>query len=115
MSDKRFTFYGVNNGQAVLVSLDDETHVMFDINQKAEDAGNDDKTADVHESLLKTLPKLEGSNRRHISVFCLSHSHLDHCQGVDRVFRLPAIKQEDADELIQIDELWVTAAIFSDE
>jgi len=116
MAEKRITFYGVDNGQAVLVTLDDKTHVMFDIRQKTDDADEDDKTVDVQERLLKTLPTLEGSKRHHVSVFCLSHSHLDHCQGVDRVFRLPVISdQEDSDDLIQIDELWVTAAIFGDD
>ncbi len=115
MAEKKFTFYGVDNGQAVLISLDNQRHLMFDIKQKPEDADEDDKTADVHASLLKTLPKLKGSKRRHISVFCLSHSHLDHCQGADRVFRFPGTSQKDNDDLIQIDELWVTAAIFNDD
>ena len=114
MADKKFTFYNVDNGQAVLISLDNHRHVMFDIKQRPKNAEESDKTVDVHTSLLKTLPKIKGSKKRHISVFCLSHSHLDHCQGVDRVFRLPAIKvQEDSDDLTQIDELWVTAAIFN--
>jgi len=115
MSEKNFTFYGVDNGEAVLVSLDDERHLMFGIKQKSDDAEESDKTADVHASLLKTLPKIEGSKRRHLSVYCLSHSHSDHCQGIERVFKLPSIKQEDNDDLIEIDELWVTAAIFTDK
>jgi len=115
MAEKKFTFYGVDNGEAVLISLDDERHVMFGTKQRTENAEDTDKTADVHASLLKTLPKDERTNRRHISVFCLSHSHLDHCQGADRVFRLPGIKQEDSEDLIQIDELWVTAAIFDED
>ncbi len=113
MAEKRFTFYGVDNGEAVLISLDDERHVMFGVKQKPKDADEEDKTADVHASLLKALPKVEGAKRRHLSVFCLSHSHADHCQGVDRVFRLPGIEQDDRVDLIQIDELWVTAAIFT--
>jgi len=115
MSEKKFTFYGVDNGEAVLVSLDDEKHLMFGIKQKPEDAEDSDKTADVHASLLKTLPIIEGSKRRHLSVYCLSHSHSDHCQGIERVFKLPSIKQDDNGDLIEIDELWVTAAIFTDK
>jgi hypothetical protein len=115
MAEKKFTFYGVDNGEAVVVTLDDVRHVMFGIKQKAEDSEESDKTADVHASLLKTLPKIEGSKRRHLSVFCLSHSHSDHCQGIERVFKLPSIKQDESDDLIEIDELWVTAAIFTDE
>jgi hypothetical protein len=75
MAEKKLTFYGVDNGQAILVSLDDERHIMFDIKQKPEDADEKDKTADVHASLLKTLPRLKDSKRRHLSVFALSHSH----------------------------------------
>jgi len=116
MAEKKFTFYNVDNGQAVLISLDNDRHLMFDINQRTEVADSNDKTIDVHASLLKTLPKLKDAKRRHISVFCLSHSHLDHCQGIDRVFLLPALKdQEDSDDLIQIDELWVTAGIFNSD
>lgn len=116
MADKKFAFYNVNNGQSVLISLDKDRHIMFDIKQRPDDADDSDKTVDVHSSLLKTLPKIKGAQKRRISVFCLSHSHLDHCQGVDRVFRLPSLKdQEDIDDLIQIDELWVTAAIFNSD
>lgn len=116
MIEKKFTFYGVDNGESVLITLDEETNLMIGVKQKPENADETDKTANVRESLLMTLPKIAGKRQRHVSVFCLSHSHADHCQGIDRVFRLPAIKQdEDNEELIQIDELWVTASIFTDK
>ena len=115
MAEKRMTFYNVDNGQAVLVSLDDDTHLMFDIKQRPVDAEATDKTSDVQESLLKTLP-VDDSGRCYLSVFSLSHAHADHCQGADRVFLLPAVTQEDEDKtLIRIDELWVTACIFADD
>jgi hypothetical protein len=109
---KKVTFYQVDNGASVLVTLDDETHVLLDIKQKPDNAENDDKTEDVHTSLLKTLPKRDG--KRRLTVFALTHADLDHCQGFNRIFFYPGQDKED-DELIGIDELWVTAEIFNEK
>lgn len=109
---KRMTFYQVDNGASALVTLDDATHILFDIKQKPDDVTEDDKTEDIHASLLKTLPKRDG--RRQLTVFALTHADLDHCQGFTRVFFYPG-QDEDDDELIGIDELWVTASIFNEK
>ena len=109
---KKMTFYQVDNGASVLVTLDDDTHILLDIKQRPEDATDDDKTEDVHASLLKTLPKRDG--RRRLTAFALTHADLDHCQGFSRVFFYPG-QDEDNDELIGIDELWVTAEIFNEK
>lgn len=109
---KKMTFYQVDNGASVVVTLDDETHMLLDIKQKPDDTTDDDKTEDVHASLLKTLPKRDG--RRRLTVFALTHADLDHCQGFSRVFFYPG-QGEDDDELIGIDELWVTAEIFNEK
>lgn len=109
---KKMIFYPVDNGASILITLDDETHMLFDIKQKPEDATDDDKTEDVHASLLKTLPKRDG--RRRLTVFAVTHPDLDHCQGFNRVFFYPGQSEEDED-LIGIDELWVTAEIFNEK
>jgi|GEM_PF-1309466 len=109
---KKMTFYQVDNGASVLVTLDDETHILLDIKQKPDDATDDDKAEDVHASLLKTLPKRDG--RRRLTTFALTHADLDHCQGFSRIFFYPG-QDEDDDELIGIDELWVTAEIFNEK
>lgn len=114
-TDKKFTFYNVDNGQSVLITLDDDTHLLFDLKQRPEDAGKDDKTAEVHSELLSILPQRNG--RRRLSVFALSHGDLDHCQGTDRVFLLKSEedgKNED-EKLIGIDELWVTAHFLAEK
>lgn len=116
MADKKFVFYPVNNGQTVKIVLDAETNLLFDLKQKTESADVKDKTWDVRESLLKELPLRE--DRSYLSVFCLSHADLDHCQGFGDVFLLPSQNDKDEDEektLIQIDELWVAAQIFNEE
>ncbi len=116
MADKKFVFYPVNNGQTVKIVLDSETNLLFDVKQKDESAEGKDKTWDVRESLLKELPLRD--DRSFLSVFCLSHADLDHCQGFGDIFLLPGQNDIDEDEektLIQIDELWVTAQIFNEE
>lgn len=114
MSDKRIIFYGVDNGQSVRTALNKEINLLFDIKQKPEDADDSDKTWDIHESLLRDLPENK-EGRHHLSVFCLSHPDLDHCQGFGRVFYLPNQNDEEDEDLIQIDELWVTAQIFNEK
>lgn len=112
MPMKKMTFYQVDNGASVLVTLDDVTHLLLDIKQKPDDTTDTDKTEDVHASLLKTLPKRDG--RRFVTVFALTHADLDHCQGFSRVFFYPGQDDKD-DQLIAIDELWVTAEIFNEK
>ena len=115
MAEKKFVFYGVDNGQCVKIVLDDETNLLFDLKQRPDDAEDSDKCWDVKESLLKELPEKE-NGRTYLSVFCLSHADLDHCQGFGDVFLLPGQNNDDDDDtLIQIDELWVTAQIFNEE
>ncbi|SPD74277.1 conserved hypothetical protein [uncultured Desulfobacterium sp.] len=109
---KKLIFYQVDNGASVLATLDDETHLLFDIKQKPDDSKDEDKTENIHASLLKTLPKRGG--RRYLSVFALTHPDLDHCQGFSRVFYYPE-QNEDDSELIEMDELWVTAEIFNEK
>ena len=108
MAERKITFFPVENGQAVLVSLDDQTHLLFDIKQKPDDEEHE-KEWDVHKWLLEVLPKRNDSYI--LSVFCLSHADIDHCQGFERVFSYG--NSETNEELrIIIDELWVTADFF---
>lgn len=109
MAQKEFRFFNVGNGQSVLVTLDTKTHLLFDLLQKPVDAGKDDKRVDVHAELLGILP-LRGDDP-YISVACFSHADRDHCQGFARVFRC-GDSPKDAENLITIDELWVTACLF---
>lgn len=112
MADKQISFYPVGNGFSALLNLDDDTNILFDINQYEEEERKKSKYWDIHDSLLDDLPITD--NRRRLSVLCISHAHNDHCRGVDDVFYLPG-QNEDAEELIQIDELWVPADIFTDD
>lgn len=111
MADKQITFYPVGNGFSSLLHLDENTNILFDINQFDEEEREKNKYWDIHDSLLDDLPVRK--NRRHLSALCISHTHNDHCRGIDDVFYLPD-QNEDLEELIHIDELWVPADIFTD-
>ena len=112
MADKQISFYPVGNGFSALLNLDDDTNILFDIDQFEEEERKKNKYWDIHDSLLDDLPITD--NRRHLSVLCISHTHNDHCRGANDVFYLPK-QNEDAEELIHIDEIWVPADIFTDD
>ena len=112
MADKQFSFYPVDNGQSVsMATLDSDSHLLCDIKQNVEGCSDDEKCVDVRAELLTVLPKRNG--RHYLSVFALSHCDRDHCQGFERVFHLPS--GPDDEELIDIDEMWVTARIFQEK
>jgi hypothetical protein len=113
MSEKITRFFGVDNGQSVLVTLDESTHILLDIKQRPEDAGDDDRTQDVQAHLLKVLKDRKRDGRRWMPVFCLSHGDRDHCQGADRVFYFPGGPTDE--HLIGIDELWVVAELLREK
>ncbi|MCK4826381.1 hypothetical protein KA005_62135 [bacterium] len=112
MADKQIIFYPVENGASALLKLDEETHILFDLNQFDEETREEKNCWDVHGSLIEELPNIDG--RRHLSVLCVTHADKDHCRGLDKVFYLPGQNKDD-EEMIHIDELWVTAEIFSED
>lgn len=112
MTDKEITFYPVDNGASALLKLDEKTHILFDLNQFDEATREEKRCWDVHGSLMEELQKIDG--RRRLSVLCVTHADKDHCRGLDKVFYLPKQNKDDK-ELVHIDELWVTAEIFSDD
>ncbi len=112
MADKQIVFYPVDNGASALLKLDEETHILFDLNQFDEETREEKNCWDVHGSLIEELPNIDG--RRHLSVLCVTHADKDHCRGLDKVFCLPEQNKEQ-EEMIHIDELWVTSEIFSED
>ncbi|GAH32909.1 unnamed protein product, partial [marine sediment metagenome] len=111
-ADKQIIFYPVENGASALLKLDEETHILFDLNQFDEETREEKNCWDVHGSLIEELPNVDG--RRRLSVLCVTHADKDHCRGLDKVFYLPE-QNKDQKEMIHIDELWVTAEIFSED
>ena len=91
MTDKQIIFYPVDNGASALLKLDEETHILFDLNQFDEETREEKNCWDVHGSLIEELPKIDG--RRRLSVLCITHADKDHCRGLDKVFYLQGQKR----------------------
>lgn len=112
MADKQINFYPVHNGASALLKLEEDKNILFDLNQFDEEKREENNCWDVHGTLLEELPNVDG--RRRLSVFCVTHADKDHCRGIDKVFYLPE-QNMDQEDMIHIDELWVTAEIFSED
>jgi hypothetical protein len=115
MSNHRLKFYPVSNGDTVLITLKDETTILFDSNIR--DTGEDsdgNQIYDVKKDLLSSLKKK--NNNYHLDLFVLTHPDQDHCRGFKKHFyqgnpdNYGDVNRK-ADEII-IDEMWVTSLLF---
>jgi len=115
MSNHKLKFYPVNNGDTALITLKDETTILFDINIR--EVGKDsegNQIFDVKKDLLESLKKK--SNNYHLDLFVLTHPDQDHCRGFEKHFYQgkPSDYKDSnrkEDEII-IDEMWVTSLLF---
>jgi hypothetical protein len=117
VADPKITFFPVGNGDCVLITLSDGTHLVIDCNI-VEDSRDDNVESryDVHEHLLKHARKPAGKVP-HVDALVLTHPDQDHCRGFETTFYTgdPAsygdkhLKQG----LLLIDELWFTPRVFS--
>lgn len=116
MSNQKLKFYPVNNGDTVLITLKDETTILFDCNirETGKDADGN-QIYDVKKDLLDSLKKK--NNNYHLDLFVLSHPDEDHCRGFKKHFYQGdpdsySDSNRKADEII-IDEIWTTSLLFS--
>lgn len=116
MSNHKLKFYPVNNGDTVLITLKDETTILFDSNirETGKDADGN-QIYDVKKDLLDSLKK-KNSNY-HLDLFVLSHPDQDHCRGFVKHFYQGnpdnyGDSNRKGDEII-IDEMWVTSLLFN--
>lgn len=107
----KIKFYPVDNGDTVLIKVDNTT-IQIDANIR-----NNDDCFDVMEDLLDEL-NTDSEGRYHLDLFMLTHPDEDHCRGIDTNYYLgDPDKYSDADkddDLVIINELMVTPMLFSD-
>ena len=65
---KDITIYPVDNGQSALLTLDDETHILFDLRQIPKTPEKGERRTNVHAELLRVLPKTKAGN-----IMCIRH------------------------------------------
>ncbi|KAA6328918.1 hypothetical protein EZS27_022224 [termite gut metagenome] len=116
MSNHKLKFYPVGNGDTVLITLKDDTTILFDSNIREVGKDSDgNQIYDVKKDLLNSLKKKD--NNYHLDLFVLTHPDQDHCRGYKKHFYQgnPSDYKDtnrSNDEVI-IDEMWVTSLLFS--
>jgi len=114
MSKHVIKFYPVDNGDTTLIKLSNKTTILFDCKIRSNDTNSVGYDIfDVKADLLNTLEKRD--NKPFLDMFALTHPDEDHCLGFEKHFYQgnPEDYNNDENELIIIDELWVTPMIFT--
>jgi hypothetical protein len=112
------TFFPVDNGDMVLITLGDGATMLTDVNiRKDADDQKNDEVRDVARDLRDRL-KVDSKGRPYVDVFMLSHPDQDHCRGIQTHFYLGDIndyaddEKELSEKKIVIRELWSSPLIF---
>lgn len=115
MGNHKVKFYPVNNGDTVLITLKDDTTILFDSNIRETGKDADGNLIyDVKKDLLDSLKKKKGNY--HLDLFILTHPDQDHCRGFKKHFYKGnpdnySESNRNNDEII-IDEIWATSHLF---
>ena len=115
----KIKFYPVDNGDNVLIKLDDKTTVIVDCQIRDCEENTDGVTTyDVKKDLIKELNK-DSKNNPYVDLFINSHPHNDHCLGFEKNFYCGSpdnyTDSNRKNEEIIIGELWVTQRVFSND
>ncbi|MBW8051699.1 MAG: cobyric acid synthase CobQ [Cytophagales bacterium] len=117
MSNHKIKYYPVGNGDMSLITLKSKKTILIDCNIRESSSDEIDDPKEVKEDLLNSIQKR--NNKPFIDVFALTHPDKDHCGGFDKNFYTGdpddySDENEDNEEII-IDELWVTRRVFRDD
>ncbi len=107
-------FYPVDNGDTTLIKLSDGTTILIDCKIRDGEKNSAGYTIfNVKSDLLDELQKRDG--KPYVDVFILTHPDEDHCLGFENNFHvgLETDYKDEDNELIIIDELWVTPIVFT--
>jgi hypothetical protein len=115
----KIKFYPVDNGDNVLLKLDDNTTVIVDCQiRNGEENSNGVTVYDVKKDLIKELIK-DSNNNPFVDLFINTHPHQDHCLGFEDNYYCGSpenySESNRKNEEIIIGELWVTQMIFSND
>jgi hypothetical protein len=117
--EHKIKFYPVDNGDNVLLKLDDNTTVIVDCQIRQSEENSDGVTIyDVKKDLIKELKK-NSDNNPFVDLFINTHPHQDHCLGFEKNFYCGSPNDykdtNRKNEEIIIGELWITQRIFSND
>lgn len=114
----RVTFFPVDNGDMVLIKLDDQrqTTVLIDMNIRKAAENEADPACDVNKELRDRL-ELDSDDRPYVDVFVTSHPDQDHCLGAERHLHLALVSDyvdnpTEGEKKIVVKELWSSPRVF---
>lgn len=108
----KITFQPLENADCCRVDLSNGKKLLFDYGNMR----NKDDKDDLRINLEKTLKDdLAEADRDYYDVVAFTHADDDHIHGFSEFFHLEHVKKYQGDGRVKIDELWVPAAIITEE
>ena len=106
--NSKIIFYPVDNGNMILLKLEDNTTILVDINVRKKSSDKNEKDFyDVISHLKENLEK-DSEGRYFVDAFILTHLDYDHIAGLEDNFYLGDIDKynDENKEKIIIKETW---------
>ncbi|MEE1978913.1 hypothetical protein [Shewanella xiamenensis] len=106
------TFYPVGNGDTSLIKTTNGRFILMDFHQMSN--AEDDKTPqyDINAALRQ---ELKDADKESFDVVAFTHADKDHINGSTKFFHLEHAEKYQGGDRVEIDELWVPAAMLLEE
>ena len=104
----KLTFYPLGNADCCLIDLENGQKILFDYANVKDSDDDDDLRIDLPEKLREDLEEAEKDT---YDVVAFTHADEDHIKGFSEFFYLEHAQKYQDDDRVEIDELWVPAAI----
>ena len=104
----KLTIYPLGNADCCLIDLENGQKILFDYANVRNSDDDDDLRIDLPEKLREDLEEAEKDT---YDVVAFTHADEDHIKGFSEFFYLEHAQKYQDDDRIEINELWVPAAI----
>ena len=104
----KLTFYPLGNADCCLIDLDNNQKILFDYADTRDSNDDDDLRIDLPTKLREDLDAAEKDS---YDVVAFTHADEDHIKGFSKFFYLEHAEKYQDEDRIEIDTLWVPAAV----
>lgn len=108
----KLTFFPVGNADCCRIDLADGQKLLFDFADTRDPSDKEDVRIDLPKALHEDL---ESANRNHYDVVVFTHLDKDHYSGASEFFYFEHAKKYQSEARVQINTLWVPAAVIVEE
>lgn len=108
----KITFYPIGNADCCKIDLSSDKKLLFDYAHSKESEDENDPRIDLNKELRDDLEK---SGKKNYDVVAFTHADDDHIRGFSEFFFLEHAEKYQSENRIKINELWVPAALITDE